>query len=153
MLSYFPLLWCNLFQTHGSLCKTYYLFIYNIASVYHIVTMRVIWTSWAHVWRLRSLFLGTGYDRCLRSRIWPSSRGQTWLGWGLVGYKIWYYPISKINCPISSLDHKVMAVLPNHLRVRVSKVWYWLGWEIGWSNDNANITVNAWQDSSKERKA
>jgi hypothetical protein len=24
--------------------------------------MRVIWTSWAHVWRLRSLFLGTGYD-------------------------------------------------------------------------------------------
>jgi hypothetical protein len=26
--------------------------------------MRVIWTSWAHVWRLHSLFLGTGYDRC-----------------------------------------------------------------------------------------
>jgi hypothetical protein len=25
--------------------------------------MRVIWTSWAHVWRLRSLFLRTGYDR------------------------------------------------------------------------------------------
>jgi hypothetical protein len=24
--------------------------------------MRVIWTSWAHVWRLRSLFLGTGCD-------------------------------------------------------------------------------------------
>jgi hypothetical protein len=24
--------------------------------------MRVIWTSWAHVWRLRSLFLGTGHD-------------------------------------------------------------------------------------------
>jgi hypothetical protein len=24
--------------------------------------MCVIWTSWAHVWRLRSLFLGTGYD-------------------------------------------------------------------------------------------
>jgi hypothetical protein len=24
--------------------------------------MRVIWTSWAHIWRLRSLFLGTGYD-------------------------------------------------------------------------------------------
>jgi hypothetical protein len=24
--------------------------------------MRVIRTSWAHVWRLRSLFLGTGYD-------------------------------------------------------------------------------------------
>jgi hypothetical protein len=38
------------------------LFIYNIASVNHIVAMRVICTSWAHVWRLRSLFLGTGYD-------------------------------------------------------------------------------------------
>jgi hypothetical protein len=24
--------------------------------------MRVIWTSWTHVWRLRSLFLGMGYD-------------------------------------------------------------------------------------------
>jgi hypothetical protein len=24
--------------------------------------MHVIWTSWAHVWKLRSLFLGTGYD-------------------------------------------------------------------------------------------
>jgi hypothetical protein len=24
--------------------------------------MRVIWTSWAHVWRLRSLFLGMGCD-------------------------------------------------------------------------------------------
>jgi hypothetical protein len=27
--------------------------------------MRVIWTSWAHVWRLRSLFLGTGYDKTI----------------------------------------------------------------------------------------
>jgi hypothetical protein len=31
-------------------------------SVYHIVTIRVNETSWAHVWRLRSLYLGTGYD-------------------------------------------------------------------------------------------
>jgi hypothetical protein len=30
-------------------------------SGYHIVTVRVIWISWAHVWRLRSLFLGMGY--------------------------------------------------------------------------------------------
>jgi hypothetical protein len=30
------------FQTPGSLCKEYYSFIYNIASVYHIVAMRVI---------------------------------------------------------------------------------------------------------------
>jgi hypothetical protein len=32
-------------------------------SGYHIVTIRVIRTSWAHVWRLRSLFLETGYDK------------------------------------------------------------------------------------------
>jgi hypothetical protein len=30
--------------------------------VYHIVTIRVNETSWAHVWRLRSRYLGTGYD-------------------------------------------------------------------------------------------
>jgi hypothetical protein len=30
--------------------------------VYHIVTIRVNETSWAHVWRLRSLYLGTRYD-------------------------------------------------------------------------------------------
>jgi hypothetical protein len=31
-------------------------------SVYHIVTIRVNETSWAHVWRLRSHCLGTVYD-------------------------------------------------------------------------------------------
>jgi hypothetical protein len=31
--------------------------------------MRVIWTYWAHVWRLRSLFLGTGYDN-FYPRVW-----------------------------------------------------------------------------------
>jgi hypothetical protein len=31
-------------------------------SVYYIVTIRVNETSWAHVWRLRSCYLGTGYD-------------------------------------------------------------------------------------------
>jgi hypothetical protein len=30
--------------------------------VYHIVTIRVNETSWAHVWRLRSHYLRTGYD-------------------------------------------------------------------------------------------
>jgi hypothetical protein len=32
-------------------------------SVYHIVTIRVNETSWAHVWRLHSRYLGMGYDR------------------------------------------------------------------------------------------
>jgi hypothetical protein len=31
-------------------------------SVYHIVTIGVSETSWAHVWRLRSAYLGMGYD-------------------------------------------------------------------------------------------
>jgi hypothetical protein len=47
-------------------------------SVYHIVTIRVNETSWAHVWRLRSLYLGTGYDN-----------GNLWwvnLMWGLLAY-------------------------------------------------------------------
>jgi hypothetical protein len=30
--------------------------------VYHIVAIRVNETSWAHVWRLRSRYLGMGYD-------------------------------------------------------------------------------------------
>jgi hypothetical protein len=32
-------------------------------SIYHIVTVRVNETSWAHIWRLRSRYLGTGYDK------------------------------------------------------------------------------------------
>jgi hypothetical protein len=32
-------------------------------SVYHIVTIRVNETSWAHIWRLHSRYLGTGYDK------------------------------------------------------------------------------------------
>jgi hypothetical protein len=31
-------------------------------SIYHIVAIRVNETSWAHIWRLRSRYLGTGYD-------------------------------------------------------------------------------------------
>jgi hypothetical protein len=34
-------------------------------SVYHIVTIRVNETSWAHVWRLHSPYLGMGYDMML----------------------------------------------------------------------------------------
>jgi hypothetical protein len=32
-------------------------------SVYHFVTIRVNETSWAHIWRLHSCYLETGYDR------------------------------------------------------------------------------------------
>jgi hypothetical protein len=34
----------------------------NMESVYHIITIRVNKTSWAHVWRLRSCYLRMGYD-------------------------------------------------------------------------------------------
>jgi hypothetical protein len=34
-----------------------------MTSVYHIVTIRVNETSWAHVWRLRFRYLRTGYDK------------------------------------------------------------------------------------------
>jgi hypothetical protein len=34
----------------------------NMESIYHIVTIRVNETSWAHIWRLRFCYLGTGYD-------------------------------------------------------------------------------------------
>jgi hypothetical protein len=33
-----------------------------MTSVYRIVAIRVNETSWAHVWRLRFCYLGTGYD-------------------------------------------------------------------------------------------
>jgi hypothetical protein len=33
-----------------------------MTSVYHIATIHVNETSWAHVWRLRFCYLGTGYD-------------------------------------------------------------------------------------------
>jgi hypothetical protein len=36
-------------------------------SVYHIVTIRVNETSFAHVWRLRFRYLGTGYDTAFRT--------------------------------------------------------------------------------------
>jgi hypothetical protein len=41
-------------------------------SVYHIVTIRVNETPWAHIWRLRSRYLGMGYDNQL-----PSASGAT----------------------------------------------------------------------------
>jgi hypothetical protein len=42
-------------------------------SVYHIVTIRVNETSLAHVWRLRSHYLGTGYHN--ESVIWTCEGG------------------------------------------------------------------------------
>jgi hypothetical protein len=49
--------------------------------VYHIVTIRVNETSWAHVWRLRSRYLRTGYDKWLitaRDRAPSHDGGSMW---------------------------------------------------------------------------
>jgi hypothetical protein len=39
----------------------------NMKSVYHIVTICVNETSWAHLWRFHSLYLRTGYDKWYQS--------------------------------------------------------------------------------------
>jgi hypothetical protein len=43
-------------------------------SVYHIVTICVNETYWAHVWRLRSRYLGTGYDNLVYQALTVSER-------------------------------------------------------------------------------
>jgi hypothetical protein len=48
-------------------------------SGYHIVTVRVIRTSWAHVWRLRSLFLGMGYDREEKEKEGKEKKEKIWM--------------------------------------------------------------------------
>jgi hypothetical protein len=56
---------CNnviFFSPMGNYVRDIYSVLWNIASVYHIVTIRVICTSWAHVWRLQFCLLGLGYD-------------------------------------------------------------------------------------------
>jgi hypothetical protein len=55
-------------QTHGSLS--------NMAPVYHIVVVRVIWTSWAHIWRLCFRFLKMGYDSTPAYRLQAKSKGK-----------------------------------------------------------------------------
>jgi hypothetical protein len=45
------------------------LILLNLESVYHIVTIRVNETSWAHVWMLRSCYLGMGYDTLAKQDI------------------------------------------------------------------------------------
>jgi hypothetical protein len=64
-----------------------------------------------------------------------------------------FLPNLNFFCPILSSYQKVMAVLMNHLRVRVSKVRYRLGWEIGWSNDDENFMVKVQRGCIKEKKA
>jgi hypothetical protein len=52
----------NFFRPKGHSVRNKYFVFLNMASVYHIVTIRVNETSWAHVWRLHFSYLGTVYD-------------------------------------------------------------------------------------------
>jgi hypothetical protein len=57
------LLQCSIFfRPMGHYVRDNYSVLWNMAPIYHIVTVRVIWTSWTHVWRLRFCFLRMGYD-------------------------------------------------------------------------------------------
>jgi hypothetical protein len=51
-------------------------------SIYHIVAIRVNETSWAHVWRLRFRYLGTGYDNGDWSSTDPGFFGGSLWIWG-----------------------------------------------------------------------
>jgi hypothetical protein len=51
------------FRSEGHSVINKYFVLLNMTSVYHIVTIRVNETSWAHVWRLRFCYLRTGYDK------------------------------------------------------------------------------------------
>jgi hypothetical protein len=50
------------FRPTGHYVRDNYSVLSNMAPIYHIVTVRVIWTSWAHVWSLCLCFLSIGYD-------------------------------------------------------------------------------------------
>jgi hypothetical protein len=64
----FPLQWCIFFRPTGHYVKDNYSVLSNMAPVYHIVVVRVIWTSWVHIWRLHFCFLGMGYDKMVDER-------------------------------------------------------------------------------------
>jgi hypothetical protein len=66
----FLLQWCIFFRPMGHCVRDNYFVLSNMAPVYHIVVVRVIWTSWAHVCRLCFRFLRTGYDSVRTRRVW-----------------------------------------------------------------------------------
>jgi predicted metalloenzyme YecM len=57
------------FRPKGHSVRDKYFVLLNMASVYHIVAIRVNETSWAHVWRLHFRYLGTGYDTSIAAEV------------------------------------------------------------------------------------
>jgi hypothetical protein len=77
-----PLQWRIFFRPTGHYVGDNYSILSNMAHVYHIVAVRVIWTSWAHVWRLCLCFLRTRYEKLYQSRVdhrMPALLNQTLL--------------------------------------------------------------------------
>jgi hypothetical protein len=70
----FLMQWCIFFRPTGDYVRDNYSVLSIMAPVYYIVTVCVIWTSRAHVWRLHFHFLGMGYNSFSPNRSQWSSR-------------------------------------------------------------------------------
>jgi hypothetical protein len=77
----------------------------NLEFVYHIVTIRVNETSWAHVWRLHFRYLGTGYDRDGSPKLSLVINNKLSAGWT----KVWFY--CHVPCRQSSEGGKSVHAL------------------------------------------
>ena len=86
---------------HAMQCILYKIYFWKVFHIY----CKLICILYALLCWQDFIFVKSG---CCRSWIWASSHGQTQLGWGLVGCKIWFYPISKKSTSIS---------------VRMQKLW------------------------------
>jgi hypothetical protein len=81
-----------------------------VESVYHIVTIRVNETSWAHVWMLHSRYLGTRYDKHTDQTGVASAGsqvGQTGVGNRSDRYCVASYSFFILLCVISCHMHHV----------------------------------------------
>jgi hypothetical protein len=75
-------------------------------SVYHIVTVRVNETSWAHVWRLRSRYLRTEYDKWYQSHV--DCRTPAELEQSLLRTSIFQTICQNSHLTLSSWFHKIL---------------------------------------------
>jgi hypothetical protein len=80
-----------------------------MTSVYHIVTIRVNETSWAHVWRLRFRYLETGYDMHILSAMWRLHLGNCSDFVGVCFYTLHLYQTSE-DLPSCNPEHTLLWV-------------------------------------------
>jgi hypothetical protein len=79
-----------------------------------LLVVRVIWTSWAHVWRLRFCFLEPRCDIGYPSLIWLLSRvletSRTCLGFWHATARLPWGAIKAPSCLSSMVDHSVQLI-------------------------------------------